>query len=68
MSLPISRLPMVAASLTVLGVTALGPVPAQAAPACEGPVAGALHTLHDATGDPAGLVHEAEETYCTVAH
>lgn len=67
MSLPISRLPLVAASLTALGVTTLGLTPAQAAPACEDRAAGVLHTLHDATGDPAGLIHEVEETYCTVA-
>ncbi|MDP3968858.1 MAG: hypothetical protein Q8Q02_11305 [Nocardioides sp.] len=39
---------------------------ASAAPACGGTVAGALHMVHDTTGDPGGLVHEVEETYCSV--
>lgn len=39
---------------------------ASAAPACNGAVPGALHAAHGATGDPAGLIHEAEETYCSV--
>lgn len=39
---------------------------ASATPACNDAVAKSLHTVHDTTGDPAGLVHEAEETYCSV--
>ncbi len=49
----------VAATALVLG----GPA-AQAAPACTDPVAGALHAAHDRTGDPAGVFHTAEDTYC----
>ncbi|NYD55867.1 hypothetical protein BKA08_000105 [Nocardioides marinisabuli] len=50
-----------AATVLVLG----GPA-AQAAPACTDPVAGALHAGHDRTGDPAGVFHTAEDTYCDV--
>lgn len=65
MSLSIWR-PLVAAPAAALAVAVLGSAPAQAS-ACDDAVAGALHALHDTTGDPGGLVHEAEETYCTVA-
>lgn len=44
------------------GLTAV----ANAAPACTDPVANTLHRVHDATGDPAGVGHEVEETYCGV--
>lgn len=59
--------PLMVASVAALGAVLLGPAPAQASPACDDAVVGALHAVHDTTGDPAGLVHEAEETYCTVA-
>lgn len=39
---------------------------ASATPACKGAVAGALHAAHNTTGDPAGVIHEAEETYCSI--
>jgi hypothetical protein len=39
---------------------------ASAAPACSDPVVGALHTVHTTTGDPGGVAHTAEETYCGV--
>lgn len=52
-----------AAAATVLVVSGGA---ASAAPACSDAVAGVLHTAHAATGDPAGVIHEAEETYCSV--
>lgn len=67
MSLSTRRPLAAAASLTALGFVTLGLAPAHAAPACEDPVVGVLHTLHDTAGDPTGLVHDAEETYCRVA-
>jgi hypothetical protein len=39
---------------------------AAATPACKDAVATTLHQVHDVTGDPAGLLHEVEETYCSV--
>lgn len=39
---------------------------AAADPACSDTVTGVLHAAHEATGDPAGVVHKAEETYCSV--
>jgi hypothetical protein len=39
---------------------------AAAASACEDAVAETLHAAHDTTGDPAGLIHEAEEIYCSI--
>lgn len=48
-----------AASLVLLPVGA-------SANACDDAVAGALHSAHAITGDPAGVVHEAEETYCSI--
>lgn len=63
MSLPT----LFAAGVTAAGVAFLTAAPAQASSACDDAAAGALHTLHDTTGDPGGLVHEVEETYCTVA-
>lgn len=54
---------LVAAAGTAL-VLAAAPAGASA---CEDPVAETLHGLHEATGDPAGALHEAEETYCSVA-
>ena len=39
---------------------------ASAAPACDDAVAGVLHAAHETTGDPAGVIHEAEEAYCSV--
>lgn len=50
-----------AATATVVSAGA-----ASASPACRDAVARVLHTAHEATGDPAGLIHEAEETYCSV--
>lgn len=52
----------IAGSTFAAGVLLAGT--AQAAPACSDPVAGALHTVHDATGDPTGAGHTVEETYC----
>jgi hypothetical protein len=55
------------ASALALGGALLAAGPASASSACSDPVAGALHAAHDVTGDPGGLVHAAEETYCAVA-
>ncbi|TQN43701.1 hypothetical protein FHU33_3163 [Blastococcus colisei] len=57
------------AVLTATAATALlaSAGTAAAAPACSDPVADALHTVHDTTGDPAGAVHAVEETYCSVS-
>jgi hypothetical protein len=55
-----------AAVLTAAAVSAVA-LPAgsaSATPACTDPVAKALHTAHDTTGDPAGVVHTAEDAYC----
>jgi hypothetical protein len=54
---------LVATATTALTVSAGS---AAATPACRGPVAETLHTLHETTGDPAGVVHETEETFCSV--
>lgn len=54
-----------AASAVALAGSVLAVAPAQATPACTDPVAKSLHTVHDTTGDPGGLAHEAEETWCT---
>jgi hypothetical protein len=53
-----------AASAVALAGSVLAVAPAQATPACTDPVAKALHTAHDTTGDPGGLAHETEETWC----
>lgn len=45
---------------------ALSAATASAAPACDDAIAGVLHAAHDTTGDPVGLIHEVEETYCSV--
>lgn len=55
---------IVAASVATVAGSVLAFTPAQATPACTDPVAKALHTVHDTTGDPGGLAHEAEETWC----
>jgi hypothetical protein len=57
-----------AAVLTAAAVSAvaLSAGSASATPACKDPVAKALHTAHDTTGDPAGVVHTVEDTYCDV--
>ncbi len=39
---------------------------ASATPACNDAVVGVLHAAHDTTGDPAGVIHDTEETYCSV--
>lgn len=49
---------------TAVSALALSSGSASATPACTDPVAKALHTAHDTTGDPAGVVHTAEDTYC----
>ncbi|RZU33523.1 hypothetical protein [Blastococcus saxobsidens] len=53
---------LVASAATALTVSA----GTAAASACEDQVAETLHTLHETTGDPAGVLHEVEETYCSV--
>lgn len=53
---------LVATAATAVAVSAT----TAAAAACANPVADTLHELHDTTGDPAGVLHEAEETYCSV--
>lgn len=64
MSHTLVRILSLGATATAAVVVSAGA--ASAAPACSDAVAGALHTAHSATGDPAGLIHEAEETYCSV--
>lgn len=51
---------------TAISAVALSAGSASATPACKDAVAQALHTAHDTTGDPAGVVHTAEDTYCDV--
>lgn len=53
-----------AAAAAAIAGSVLAVAPAQATPACTDPVAKTLHTVHDTTGDPGGLGHEVEETYC----
>lgn len=53
------------ATVAVTALVVGGPA-AQAAPACADPVASALHAGHDRTGDPAGVFHTGEDTYCDV--
>lgn len=59
---------VVAASVATVAGSVLALAPAHATPACTDGVATTLHTVHDTTGDPAGLAHEAEETWCETAH
>lgn len=54
---------LVATAITALALPAGS---AAAVPACNDPVVGALHTVHDTVGDPAGAGHRVEETYCGV--
>lgn len=64
-----SRMLARAAVLSATAATALfaSAGTAAAAPACSDPVADALHTVHETSGDPAGAVHTVEETYCSVS-
>jgi hypothetical protein len=56
----------VAIAVAAAASVALGAGSAQAAPACENPVATVVHEVHEATGDPTGTLHEAEEVTCSV--
>jgi hypothetical protein len=58
---------LLAAGVTAAGLAFMTASPAQESSTCDDAVAGALHTLHDMTGDPGGLVHEVEDTYCSAA-
>jgi hypothetical protein len=64
MTKSIARVTVVGAALAAAFTVSTGS--AVADPACGDAVAGALHAVHDTTGDPTGLVHEAEEIYCSV--
>lgn len=57
---------IIALSAAAVAALVVSTGPASAAPACEDAVSETLHAAHDITGDPAGLVHEAEETYCSI--
>ncbi len=50
-------------SLALSGTSASAK-PADPAETCSDPVVEALHAVHEVVGDPTGLGHEAEETYC----
>lgn len=63
MTHPLTRTAALALGAAVLTLTG---GPATAAPACDDAVTGALHTVHETTGDPGGVIHRAEETYCSV--
>lgn len=64
MTKSLARLTLVGAALATALMLSTGA--AVADPACDDAVAGALHAVHDTTGDPTGLVHEGEELYCSV--
>jgi hypothetical protein len=57
----------IALGAAAAAIVALSGGAASATPACKDAVAGALHTAHETTGDPAGVVHEVEETFCSVS-
>ncbi len=61
-----SRALLVAATAISLMALAPGQASAAAPEECSDGVTVALHEVHELTGDPAGLGHEAEETYCGV--
>lgn len=62
--LPVRLIALSAAAAVALIVPAGA---ASATPACRDAVAKTLHTAHDTTGDPAGILHKVEETYCSVS-
>lgn len=62
MSIYLARTAALAA--TAASALALSTGTASATPACTDPAAKALHTVHDTTGDPAGVAHAVEDAYC----
>lgn len=58
------RLAAPALALALTGGGALLTAAHAEEPVCPDPVGVALHEVHEATGDPAGLVHGVEDAYC----